>query len=61
MSKHGVLTFKQKDRNSRFMYSFKISNYHAAKILEYLAGVPHKAVPPRDAKGRFITLREENK
>lgn len=54
MSKTGTISFKQKDDKSHFLYNYKISNYHAAKILEYISQVPHKAVQFRDSKGRFI-------
>lgn len=53
MGKLGTISFKQKDNKSHFLYNFRISNYHAAKILEYIAQVPHKTVPLRDSKGRF--------
>lgn len=55
MSKRGIITFEQRDENSLFMYSYQISNFHAAKILEYIARIPNrKSVPFRDSKGRFI-------
>jgi len=54
MSKKGTITFEQRDENSLFMYSYEISNFHAAQILEYIAKLPHKSVPFRDSKGRFI-------
>lgn len=54
MSKNeGVIKFKQKDGKSHFNYQFRISNYHAAKILEYIAKISHKVEPKRDSKGRF--------
>lgn len=54
MSKTGVINFKQKDNRSHMLYSFRISNYHAAKILKYIAQIPHKPEPLRDSKGRFM-------
>lgn len=52
--KYGTLTFVQKDENSMFIYSYEISNFHAAKILEYLGGVADKKPAQfRDRKGRF--------
>lgn len=55
MSKElGLLTFKRVGEDGHFTYKFKVSDYHAAKILEYIAQVPHEVVkrgrPPKDAK-----------
>lgn len=58
MSKSGVISFKQKDSTSHFLYNFKISDYRAAKILEYIAQVPHKSMPFRDSKGRFTKVKD---
>ena len=55
MSDLGTISFKQKDRKGHFMYSYKISNYHAAKILQYIAQIEHQPAPFRDSKGRFIS------
>jgi hypothetical protein len=55
MSKQGTITFEQRDDDSLFMYSYEISNFHAAKILEYIGRIPNvKSKPFRDSKGRFI-------
>lgn len=53
MSKQGVISFKQKEGKSHFMYNFRISTYHAAKLLEYISTIPHKPEPFRDSRGRF--------
>ena len=54
MSKeHGVLTFKRKDKTGHFAYSYRISDHDAAKILQYIATIPHKVEPFRDGHGRF--------
>lgn len=58
MNKPGTITFKQKDGKSHFYYSFKISSYHAAKILEYISLVEHEVVPFRDGKGRFTSVSD---
>ena len=61
MSKIGTIIFKQEDRTSRFIYSYKISDYHAAKILEYIAQIPHKSANFRDSKGKFISAKKTSK
>jgi hypothetical protein len=53
MKNLGTLSFKQKDDKGHFLYNYKISNYHAAKILEYITQIPHNPAPFRDSKGRF--------
>ena len=52
-SKVGVLSYKQKDKHGHSMYQFRISDYHAAMILQYIAKIPHKPEPPRDKQGKF--------
>jgi len=54
MSKEqGVITFKRKDKEGHFAYSYRISDYDAAKILEYIATRPHEIEPFRDSHGKF--------
>ncbi len=43
----GVLSFRRKDDTGHFVYKFKVSDYYAAKILEYIAKVPHEAMKVR--------------
>lgn len=43
----GVLTFRRKDDTGHFVYKFKVSDYYAAKILEYIAQIPHEAMKVR--------------
>lgn len=49
----GVLSFKHKSITGKFTYKFRVSNYHAAKILEYIAQIPHEPVkrgrPPKES------------
>lgn len=62
MSKIGKITFKSKDKSGYFYYSFKISDYHATKILEYIAQVPHTTTRVvRDTNGRFIAQQPTGK
>lgn len=58
MSKPGTITFKQKDKTGHFYYSYKISNYHAAMILQYIAQNEHEPAPFRDGKGKFISCTD---
>lgn len=56
--KKGMITYKQKDKHGHFRYTFKITNYQAAKILEYIAyGKLAEPKIPRDKNGRFKKVR----
>lgn len=53
---NGVIKYKRKDNNGHFVYSYRISDYDAAKILEYISKVPHTLEPTRNSKGQFSKL-----
>lgn len=40
------------------MYNFRISDYHAAKILEYIDSIPHETEPFRDKLGRYVKVED---
>lgn len=56
--KLGRISYQNQDKNGHFIYSFLISDYDAAKILEYISLRPH-ALPgefKRNRKGQFEPL-----
>lgn len=60
MSKKGTITYRQQDKSGHFAFNFKITNYQAAKILEYLGKTGIEPTPFRDSKGRFAKLFKPN-
>lgn len=48
MSKElGELKYRRVGDKGHFVYKFKVSDYHAAKILEYISSVPHETMTVR--------------